>query len=115
MTGAHHHERDHLAVDDRFVGQLGQALHDGRVSDARFIDPMLLLRTDSLPNDGDRWEYQLKFDGYRAIAFKTGGKVHLRSRNDNDFSIRYAAVMKGLAKLPDETVIDGEVIALDLW
>ena len=39
----------------------------------RFIDPMLLLRTDSLPNDGDRWAYQLKFDGYRAIAFKTGG------------------------------------------
>jgi ATP-dependent DNA ligase len=40
---------------------------------------MLLLRTDSLPNDGDRWEYQLKFDGYRAIAFKSGGKLHLRS------------------------------------
>jgi bifunctional non-homologous end joining protein LigD len=79
----------------------------------RFIDPMLLLRTDSLPNDGGRWQYQLKFDGYRAIAFKTGGKVHLRSRNDNDFSIRYADVVKGLAKLPDETVIDGEVIALD--
>jgi bifunctional non-homologous end joining protein LigD len=59
--------------------------------------------------------YQLKFDGYRAIAFKTGGKIHLRSRNDNDFSIRYSDVVKGLAKLPDETVIDGEVIALDLW
>src|SRR5882757_9100851 len=69
----------------------------------RFIDPMLLLRTDSLPNDGDRWEYQLKFDGYRAIAFKTRGKLHLRSRNDNDFSLRYANVVKGLAKLPDET------------
>jgi len=54
----------------------------------RFIDPMLLLRTDSLPNDGDRWEYQLKFDGYRAIAFKTDGKLHLRSRNDKDFSLR---------------------------
>jgi ATP-dependent DNA ligase len=79
----------------------------------RFIDPMLLLRTDSLPNDGDWWEYQLKFDGYRAIAFKTGGRIHLRSRNDNDFSIRYSDVVKGLAKLPDETVIDGEVIALD--
>ena len=79
----------------------------------RFIDPMLLLRTDNLPNDGDRWEYQLKFDGYRAIAFKTGGKIRLRSRNDNDFSLRYSGVMKGLAKLPDETVIDGEVIALD--
>ncbi len=79
-----------------------------------FIDPMLLLRTDSLPNDGNRWEYQLKFDGYRAIAFKTGGKIPLRSRNDHDFSIRNSNVVRGLAKLPDETVIDGEVIALDV-
>ncbi len=79
----------------------------------RFIDPMLLLRTDALPTDTSRWEYQLKFDGYRAIAFRTGGTIHLRSRNDNDFSIRYPDVVKGLAKLPDETVIDGEVIALD--
>ena len=80
---------------------------------ARFIDPMLLLRTDNLPADSDRWEYQLKLDGYRAIAFKTGGNTHLRSRNDNDFSIRYPGVVKGLANLPDETVLDGEVIALD--
>ena len=79
----------------------------------RFIEPMLLLRTDALPGDSERWEYQLKFDGYRAIAFKTAGKLHLRSRNDNDFSVRYADVLKGLAKLPDDTVIDGEVIALD--
>jgi len=79
----------------------------------RFIDPMLLLRTDSLPNDSDRWQYQLKLDGYRAIAFKSGRKIHLRSRNDNDFSIRYSNVVKGLAKMPDETVIDREVIALD--
>jgi bifunctional non-homologous end joining protein LigD len=77
----------------------------------RFIDPMLLLRTERLPDDGQRWEYQLKFDGYRAIAFKTAGRVQLRSRNDNDFSVRYSEVVKGLANLPDETVIDGEVIA----
>jgi bifunctional non-homologous end joining protein LigD len=55
---------------------------------ARFIEPMLLLRTDALPKDAGDWEYQLKLDGYRAIAFKTRGRVHLRSRNDNDFSIR---------------------------
>ena len=79
----------------------------------RFIEPMLLLRTDALPDDGGRWAYQLKLDGYRAVAFKTGGKLHLRSRNDNDFSLRYPDVVKGLAKLPDETVIDGEVVALD--
>src|SRR5678815_3565379 len=79
----------------------------------RFIDPMLLLRTDALPNESSRWEYQLKFDGYRAIAFKTGGRVHLRSRNDNDFSVRYPAIVRGLARLPNETVIDGELMALD--
>jgi DNA ligase D-like protein (predicted ligase) len=79
---------------------------------AGFIEPMLLLRTDTLPDDATRWEYQLKFDGYRAIAFKTGGALHLRSRNNNNFSLRYPAVVKGLQKLPNDTVIDGEVIAL---
>lgn len=80
---------------------------------ARFIEPMLLLRTDDLPADRSRWEYQLKFDGYRAIAFKTGGRIHLRSRNDNDFSVRYQHVLRGLAGLPDETIVDGEIVALD--
>jgi bifunctional non-homologous end joining protein LigD len=73
---------------------------------------MLLLRTDSLPNS-EQWLYELKLDGYRAIAFKRDGVVHLRSRNDNDFSGRYPGVVKGLAKMPDNTVIDGEVIAFD--
>jgi DNA ligase D-like protein (predicted ligase) len=74
---------------------------------------MLLLKTDSLPDDPERWIYQLKLDGYRAIAFKRRGALHLRSRNDNDFSLRYPDVMQGLAKLPDETIIDGEVVAFD--
>jgi DNA ligase D-like protein (predicted ligase) len=80
---------------------------------AGFIEPMLLLRTDTLPDEPARWAYQLKFDGYRAIAFKTGGRIYLRSRNDNDFGARYPAVVRGLARLPDETVIDGELVAFD--
>src|ERR1700710_120936 len=79
----------------------------------RVFVPMLLLRTDSLPDDPTSLEYQIKFDGYRAIAYKTSKKLHLRSRNDNDFSLRYPAVIGGLAKLPNETVIDGEIVALD--
>ena len=74
---------------------------------------MLLVRTEKLPDDPARWAYQLKLDGYRAIAFKTGGKVYLRSRNDNSFNNRYPAVVRGLATMPDETVIDGELLALD--
>ena len=80
---------------------------------AGFVEPMLLLRTEMLSDDAERWVYQLKLDGYRAIAFKTGGILHLRSRNDNDFTSRYPAVLRGLAKLPSETVIDGELVALD--
>ena len=77
---------------------------------ARFIEPMLLLRTESLPEGAD-FSYELKFDGYRALAIKTGGKVCLRSRNDNDFNTRYPGIVKALATMPDETVIDGEVVA----
>ena len=73
---------------------------------------MLLLRTDSLPS-GDPWLYELKLDGYRAIAFKRDGTPHLRSRNDHDFSTRYPAVVKALARLPNQTVIDGEILAFD--
>ena len=73
---------------------------------------MLLLRTNALP-EGRDWKYELKLDGYRALAIKTNGKVQLRSRNNNDFTLEYAAIVKALARLPDETVIDGEVVAFD--
>jgi DNA ligase D-like protein (predicted ligase) len=78
----------------------------------RFIEPMLLLRTEKLP-EGPDLQYEIKFDGYRALAMKSGGKVQLRSRNDNDFNVRYPGIVKALAPLPDETAIDGEVVALD--
>jgi bifunctional non-homologous end joining protein LigD len=73
---------------------------------------MLLQQTETLP-EGDGWSYELKLDGWRAVAFKTGGSVHLRSRNDYDFSAKYPAIVKALAAMPDETVIDGEIVALE--
>ena len=79
---------------------------------ATFIEPMLLLRTEKLPHGAD-WLYEIKLDGYRAQAIKSGGKVQLRSRNDNDFTERYAPITSALRAMPDETVLDGEVTALD--
>jgi ATP-dependent DNA ligase len=73
---------------------------------------MLLLRTNMLP-EGDEWQYELKLDGYRALAIKAGGKVQLRSRNNNEFTLRYPEIVNGLKATPDETVIDGEVVAFD--
>src|SRR5438445_2152894 len=50
---------------------------------------------------------------YRALVIKNDSRVALRSRNDNDFSLRYPTIVKSLAALPDETIIDGEVVAFD--
>jgi DNA ligase D-like protein (predicted ligase) len=79
---------------------------------ATFIEPMLLLRTGALPEAAE-WRYELKLDGYRALGISSAGRVQLRSRNDNDFSVRYPSILRALAPLPFETVIDGEVVALD--
>lgn len=73
---------------------------------------MLLLRSATLLED-DGWIREIKLDGYRAIALKNAGKIHLRSRNDNDMAARYPAIEKALSKLPDDTIVDGELVALD--
>jgi bifunctional non-homologous end joining protein LigD len=73
---------------------------------------MLLLRTDRLA-EGAKWRYEIKLDGFRAVAFKIDGEVHLRSRNDKDFNGKYPAIARALSAMPDETVLDGEIVALD--
>jgi bifunctional non-homologous end joining protein LigD len=63
--------------------------------------------------EGDVWSYELKLDGYRLVAVKTNGRVTLYSRRGSDLSKRFKHVVSGLASLPEETVIDGEIVALD--
>src|SRR5215472_3327011 len=58
---------------------------------ARFIEPMLLLRTEKLPQGAD-WLYEIKLDGYRMLAIKSEETVRLRSRRDNDYTIRYKPI-----------------------
>lgn len=48
-----------------------------------------------------------------SLAFKAAGKVRLRSRNNNDFTSRYPEIASTLSALPDDMVIDGEVVPLD--
>jgi bifunctional non-homologous end joining protein LigD len=79
---------------------------------AQFIQPMLLQPTEKLAATGSQ-VYELKLDGFRAVAVKSGGRVQLRSPNDKDFNLKYLAIVQALAGMPDETVIDGEIVALD--
>jgi len=57
--------------------------------------------------------YELKLDGYRAIAAKADGRVQLWSRNEKDLGSRYPGIVQALAHLPNNTVVDGEIVALD--
>ena len=80
---------------------------------ASFIEPMLLERTAKLP-EGKLWRYELKWDGYRAIAFKTWreGQSPLPERQRLQHPVRRRD-RRPSPQLPDDTVIDGEIVALD--
>jgi DNA ligase D-like protein (predicted ligase) len=78
-----------------------------------FVPPMAADVVDRLP-EGDDWMYEVKFDGYRALVIKNGGRVQLRSRNNKDLTHAYPAIhAAGLRVHAQSAVIDGEVVAID--
>ncbi len=79
---------------------------------ARFIEPMECLPVPKLPA-GQSWLYEIKLDGWRLESVKTGGKVMLYSRRGKSFNSQFSDIANALIYLPDETVIDGEVVAID--
>src|SRR3989449_3912805 len=81
---------------------------------ARTYVPMLATLAEDVPR-GAGWTFEVKWDGYRAIATVAGSDVTLTSRNGNDLTARFQNVAKETTKAvktPD-CVLDGEVCALD--
>ena len=77
------------------------------------IHPMLAEAVEK-PFDGAEWLFEIKWDGYRAIAFIADGKVRLVSRNQNDLTPRYPELVDLPRFVKAKTaILDGEVVALD--
>ena len=79
---------------------------------ADFIEPMDCAPVPKLI-DGPGWVYEIKLDGYRAVAVKSDGGVNLFSRRHKLFNHQYPYLVEALNELPEGTVVDGEVVALD--
>lgn len=64
--------------------------------------------------EGDDWLHELKFDGYRMLAFCDQGKVRLVTRNGNDWTKKFSAIAAELERLPlKATLLDGEIVSLN--
>ncbi|MFV5695415.1 DNA ligase D [Flavobacterium sp. LB3P122] len=76
------------------------------------LSPMLATIVDK-PFDKEGWQYEIKWDGYRALAFCNKDKVELKSRNDKSFDEKFYSVHKSLQQWNINAVVDGEVVVLD--
>jgi bifunctional non-homologous end joining protein LigD len=78
-----------------------------------FVSPMKAKLVESPPRAGD-WKYEIKFDGYRALAVRNGKSVRLLSRNERSLAAKFPDVADAIAALEvEKAVLDGEIVALD--
>ena len=75
--------------------------------------PMLAKLASDLPHDDERWAFEMKWDGIRAVTFIRGGQARILTRNGNDMTARFPE-LSGLAKaVARDALVDGEIVALD--
>jgi len=77
-----------------------------------FISPMLATLIDA-PFDDEGWLFEVKWDGYRALAYVQRGKVQLKSRNNLLFNRQFPSIVQELERIPNSVVLDGEIVAVD--
>ena len=92
---------------------LAVILRAGTPAPPRFIEPMKCKLVSSLPAHGD-WLYELKFDGFRAIAVKDFAETRLISRSQKELSGNFPELIQSIRKLKlKRGVLDGEIVVLD--
>src|SRR5579884_2251549 len=92
----------------------GDGAAGGEAAAAGSYKPMLATLSADLPHGG-QWRYEVKWDGYRALAYVRSGECELVSRNGNSLTARFPEVAKAVPRAlkTPSAVVDGEVCALD--
>jgi bifunctional non-homologous end joining protein LigD len=83
-----------------------------KINPSEFIKPMLATTGKKIFNDPD-WIYELKWDGYRALAHIEDGKVDLYSRNGISFNSKFPKLVKDLEQVENNVILDGEIVVLN--
>ncbi|MBS1625250.1 MAG: DNA ligase D [Bacteroidetes bacterium] len=73
----------------------------------------MLARLAPAPFENEEWQYEVKWDGYRAVAFMHGKKYDLRSRNDKSFAEKFYPVFAAIKAWGIDAVVDGEIVVVD--
>jgi bifunctional non-homologous end joining protein LigD len=73
---------------------------------------MYALAVKNLP-EGEDWLYEVKFDGYRCLAARRGNGTTLWSRRGNLFTAQFPEIARACERLPPDTLLDGEIVAVD--
>ena len=76
------------------------------------LKPMLATLVDE-PTEEEGWLYEVKWDGFRTLAYLNSGEVEVRSRNNKPFNDKFYPIYNALKELPLNAVLDGEIVVLD--
>ena len=76
------------------------------------VKPMLATLVNK-PIDSDDWLYEIKWDGYRAVAFINQEAIVLKSRNDKSFNEKFYPIIRALKDWKVDAIVDGEVVVVD--
>jgi bifunctional non-homologous end joining protein LigD len=78
------------------------------------VEPCLATLVPAAPS-GARWLHEIKWDGYRVMAYFASGEVVLRTRRGHDWTARFPTIAKAIARLPvTSAILDGEAVVEDL-
>jgi bifunctional non-homologous end joining protein LigD len=78
----------------------------------RLIRPMLASLRRELPRDDDRYGWEFKWDGVRAIGYLSGGAIRLVSRAGKDMTASYPELAVLAGRVPGPAILDGEIVAI---